>query len=98
MFKRLVWTTQVEVEHVFYTVGKLGISSFQCHKRHSILTSRQKVIAKTRTLLEQIRKKFPVLLISEKTTFGNQITKFFDETSYTTYITHIHQKQVIRTT
>ena len=43
-FEKLVQFTQVESRDIFYTVRKLEVSSFKCHKQHSILTSEQRVM------------------------------------------------------
>ena len=48
IFNRMVWLTQVEPEREFGTNGKLGMSSFQCRKRHLISTSEQRVMAVTK--------------------------------------------------
>ena len=53
--------THFELESAFYTIGKPKMSSFKCHKWHSILTSVQRDMFDQRDTVQAASTHFPGL-------------------------------------
>ena len=93
-FDQSLPVTQFELEGAWYTVRKLWMSSFKCHKWHLILTSEQRVmIVQSCSIQHTWAVFFQFWRFSKFKLLPNQIKWFFVESFHTSYTTYLHQIQ-----